>query len=77
MRVQVTDDFLVAVPEEARRRLKIGQGDTLLVEVRDHAIVMTPEPIDYARHLRGLHRDVWDGVDADEYIRRERDAWER
>jgi AbrB family looped-hinge helix DNA binding protein len=76
MRVQVTDDFLVAVPDEARQRLKIERGDRLLVEVRENAIILTPEPHDYVQRLRGLHREVWEGIDTDEYIRRERDAWE-
>ena len=76
MRVQVTDDFLVAVPDEARRRLKIERGDSLLVEIRDNAIILIPEPHDYARRLRGLHREVWEGIDVDEYVRREREAWE-
>ena len=76
VRVQVTEDFLVAVPDEARLRLKIERGDRLLVEVRDNAIILTPEPHDYARRLRGLHREVWEGIDADEYVRREREAWE-
>jgi AbrB family looped-hinge helix DNA binding protein len=72
MRVRVTDDFLVAVPEEARQRLKIAQGDTLLVEIRDHEIVLTPEPSGHAHRLRGLHREVWEDIDVDEYIRQER-----
>ena len=76
VRVQVTDDFLVAVPDEARRRLKIERGDSLLVEIRDNAMILMPEPHDYASRLRGLHREVWDGIDVDEYLRREREAWE-
>jgi AbrB family looped-hinge helix DNA binding protein len=76
VRVQVTDDFLVAVPDEARQQLKIERGDRLLVEVRGNAIVLTPEPHDHVRRLRGLHREVWEGINTDEYIRRERDAWE-
>lgn len=27
------------------------------------------------RELRGLGKDVWNGVDADDYVREERDAW--
>ena len=26
--------------------------------------------------LQGLGRDLWDGVDAADYVRRERDAWD-
>jgi AbrB family looped-hinge helix DNA binding protein len=75
-RVRVTDDFLVTVPDEARKRLNIERGDSLLVEVRDNSILLIPEPHDYAGRLRGLHREVWEGIDVDEYVRREREAWE-
>ncbi len=35
------------------------------------------EPIaDHTAHLAGLHREVWDGIDTDAYLREERDAWE-
>lgn len=37
----------------------------------------TAEPIeDHTAHLAGLHREVWDAVDTDAYIREEREAWE-
>lgn len=31
---------------------------------------------DYTAHLAGLHQEVWEGVDTDAYLQRERDAWE-
>lgn len=75
IRVRVTEDFQISVPDEARERLKIEEGDTLLVEVRDDAMIVTPEAGDATLRLRGLHREVWDGVDPDEYVRQEREAW--
>jgi prevent-host-death family protein len=37
----------------------------------------TAEPIeDHTARLAGLHREVWDGVDTDAYVREEREAWE-
>ena len=37
----------------------------------------TAEPIeDHTVRLAGLHREVWDGVDTDAYVREEREAWE-
>lgn len=74
-RVKVSSRFQIAMPAEARKRLGIERGDTFLVEVRDRSIVLLPEPKDYAQALRGLHREVWDGVDVQEYIDHERDAW--
>jgi bifunctional DNA-binding transcriptional regulator/antitoxin component of YhaV-PrlF toxin-antitoxin module len=75
VRVQVNEDGQVSVPEDARRALHSAPGDTLLADVRDGALVLTPEPSDYVARLQGLHRDVWEGVDPDEYLKAERDAW--
>ncbi|MDP8922336.1 MAG: AbrB/MazE/SpoVT family DNA-binding domain-containing protein [Chloroflexota bacterium] len=75
LRVRVSSKHQIAVPASARKQLEIKAGDHLLVEVRDGHIVLVPEPRDYAEHLRGLHRDVWQGVDPGEYVRREREAW--
>ena len=74
-RVKVSSRYQIAVPAEARKKLRINRGDNLLVEIRDGSILLLPEPGDYSRHLRGLHRDVWQGVDAQEYVRHEREAW--
>jgi AbrB family looped-hinge helix DNA binding protein len=71
----MSGDFQIEVPDEAREQLHLKAGDRLLVEVRNGAIVMVPEPTDQAQRLRGLHREVWDGVDAQAYVDSERDSW--
>jgi hypothetical protein len=35
------------------------------------------EPKCHITELRGLGKEIWQGEDAQEYIDRERDAWER
>ena len=35
-----------------------------------------PQPQDYARHMTGLHKGVWEGVDTDALLEKEREAWE-
>lgn len=76
-RVKVSSRYQIAIPAEARQRLKSSRGDFLLVDVRDGSILLRPEPERYADQLRGLHREVWEGLDAQEYVNRERDAWQR
>jgi AbrB family looped-hinge helix DNA binding protein len=66
----------IAIPKSARKRLAIGPGDQLILDVEKDSLVLKPRPKSYARHLRGLHRTVWRGVDATEYIRKERETWE-
>jgi len=73
--VKVSSRYQIAVPKVARRLLGIKKGDRLLVEVREGMLILIPEPKDYVTHLAGLHHQVWDGIDTDEYLRREREAW--
>ena len=73
--VKVSNKFQIAVPAEVRRRLGIKQGDRLLVDVRGNHVLLMREPEDYAAALAGLHAEVWSGIDPQEHVRREREAW--
>ena len=75
VRVKVSSKNQIAVPAEARKRLRIKSGDTLLVEVVGECLMLMREPEDVVRHLRGLHKEVWEGIDPQAYVNRERDAW--
>jgi bifunctional DNA-binding transcriptional regulator/antitoxin component of YhaV-PrlF toxin-antitoxin module len=59
----------------ARKQLGLAAGDELLVEVRGTTILLIPRPRSYAKRLRGLHKEVWKGVDAKAYVREERKGW--
>ncbi|HLE30778.1 MAG TPA: AbrB/MazE/SpoVT family DNA-binding domain-containing protein [Anaerolineales bacterium] len=74
-KVKVTSRYQIALPREARRRLKIKSGDRLLVDVQDGLLILLPQPKDYAAHLAGLHREIWAGMDTTAYLNHERDAW--
>jgi AbrB family looped-hinge helix DNA binding protein len=74
-KVKVSNKLQISVPAEARKKLNIKAGDYLIVEVRGDSLVLSPETKDYAALMRGFHADVWENVDPDEYIRRERDSW--
>lgn len=75
--VKVSSKHQIALPASVRRQLSIEAGDYLLVEVEDGAMVLVPKPVDPIEEIRGLGRELWDGVDAQEYVDRERDEWER
>jgi AbrB family looped-hinge helix DNA binding protein len=66
----------IAIPRSARKKLAIGPGDQLILDVEKDSLILKPKPKSYTKHLRGLHKDVWEGLDATEYIRKERKAWE-
>lgn len=74
-RIKVNNKHQITVPAAVRKELHIESGDHLLVEVRDGHAVLMPEPRNYSQHLRGLHREIWEGVEPQEYVEREREAW--
>lgn len=76
-KVKLSSKNQIVIPAEAREKLGLEPGDTLLVEIRDHSIVLFKEPTDYVAHMRGLHKEIWEGIDVQEYIDGERGAWKR
>ena len=75
IRVKVSSKNQIAIPAEARKELGIKPGDHLLVTIRDGLMYLMREPDDWVEETRGLGREVWAGVDVEEYINQERDAW--
>ena len=74
-RVKVSSKHQIAVPAAVRHQLAIEAGDHLLVDVQDGVIVLIPESTDPIEALKGLGREIWEGVDAQDYVNRERDEW--
>jgi len=75
VRVKVSSKHQIASPSTVRPELDLNAGDDLLVLVRDGVIVLVPDRGDAVDQLRGLYREIWEGVDAQEYVNSERDSW--
>jgi|Deesub1362A_J573_1020465.scaffolds.fasta_scaffold09063_2 AbrB family looped-hinge helix DNA binding protein len=73
---KVSSKYQIVIPKKIREMLGLRPGDQLLLTVEGGKVVMRPRPRSYARHLRGLHKKVWQGIDATEYVRKERESWE-
>lgn len=74
-RVEVEADRRIVLPERLLAELGLGAGSRLLVEGRDGYLILLPEPEDYVRRLRGLHREVWSEASVDAYLDGERSGW--
>lgn len=74
--VTVSSKYQIVIPKEARKKLNVRPGDQLLVHFEDQQMVLRVRPRSYAKYLRGLHKEIWQDLDAIEYVRRERAAWE-
>ncbi len=74
--VKVSKRYQIAVPAAAREQRHIRSGDRLIVDIQDGMLVLLPEPEDFAQHLAGLHKEIWEGIDAQQYVNEERSAWD-
>jgi AbrB family looped-hinge helix DNA binding protein len=73
-RVKVNSKHQIALPTAARGRLDIDAGDRFHVEVRDGVIMLVPKPTDPVEEYRGLGREIWERVDAQEDVGGERNG---
>lgn len=76
-RVKVSSDYQIEVPIEVRKKLHIESGDVLLVEVREGRILLTREESSYVDKFSSFHPEIWEGIDAREYVRQERESWRK
>ena len=74
--VKISSKHQISVPSAIRKELHLESGDHLLATVRDGVIVLVPQRGDALEELRGLHREIWAGVDVQAYIDEDRDSWD-
>jgi len=73
--VKVNKHYQITIPADARRHLGIKSGDRLLVHIQDGMMLLIREPENYTAAMAGLLKEVWNGVDAPDYIDQERETW--
>ena len=71
--VKVSKRYQIAVPVEARQQLNIQSGDRLIVDIQDGMLILIPEPEGYSKNLAGLYKEIWQGINVQQYINGERD----
>lgn len=74
--VKVGPKYQVVIPKELRKKLDIKPSDNVLVEEIEGMVVVIPRPKSFTKFLRGLGKEVWEGVEATEYVRKERESWD-
>ena len=73
--MKVSSRYQIVLPKGVREALGLRPGDRLLVALEGDRVVLRPKPPSYAQALRGLHREVWQGLNAQEYVEKEREGW--
>ena len=65
----------IVIPKEMRDDLGISEGDELIIDVIDGKIIIMRKPKSYSKRLKGLHKEVWKGIDPKKYVEKEREEW--
>ena len=64
--------YQVVIPKQERKRLKLRPGSKVEVQAeKDHLLIY---PIG-GQSWRGIGKDIADGVDATDYVKRLREEW--
>ena len=75
--VKVGKRYQIVIPKKVREQLGVNIADELIVGVRDARIIMQPRPRRYSEYMQGLGKEAWKGIEATEYVKKEREAWEK
>ena len=67
----------LVIPKEARDKMGLQPGDKLTYDVTPDKITFRKTPKSYTEYMRGLHKEVWQDEDSEEYLKRERQIWKQ
>lgn len=65
----------ITIPKTVREKLNIKAGDRFLVDVQENILLLFPVPGNYTNYLQNLDPEIWKGVDTENYLNEERNAW--
>lgn len=75
---EIKQRFQTTIPKEIREKAKLDIGDELIWkydEIKDEINIIR-KPKRFTDALWGLGKEMWEHEPADEYVRKEREAWE-
>ena len=70
--VKIGAGYNIAIPKILIEKMKFAKNDELLMDVEDDKLVLIKKPQKYTAKLKGLHKEIWDNVDATDYVIHER-----
>ena len=73
--VKVSSKFQIVIPLEVRKKIDLKSGDRLIIKANNEKITIYPQPKNYAKYSLGLGKEIWQSIDATEYVRKERETW--
>jgi antitoxin component of MazEF toxin-antitoxin module len=75
MLLEVADDGTLTIPDHVIRTLQLLPGQTIIVEVRENTLVITPSHQENLNRIGELLRDALAGVEWSEVEAERQDRW--
>ena len=73
--IKVSSKYQIVIPRDIREKLNLKVGDKLIIKTNNEKIIIYPQPKSYAKYALGLGKEIWQGIDVTEYVRKERETW--
>lgn len=69
----------VVIPKDVRKVAnKIRPGKKVIVKpISNSSVIIEVRPANWTKETYGMHKNIWQGIDASEYIRTLREEWEQ
>lgn len=74
--VKIGAGYNITIPKILIEKMKFAKNDELLVDIEDDRLILMKKTLKYTAKLKGLYKEVWDDVDAADYVKSERESWE-
>ena len=74
----VIDENSIKLPKEISQKLKLRKGMELSVSTDDNGIIVlkvTENDKKNFMDIKGVGKEMWKGVEAQEYVSKEREGW--
>ncbi|MDW7731497.1 MAG: AbrB/MazE/SpoVT family DNA-binding domain-containing protein [Methanolobus sp.] len=75
--VRLSSEHTITLPEELIKKMHFSTYDEILVHVKEDKLILSKKTGNYTDKLRGLHKEVWENVDSEEFLKKERQSWEK
>lgn len=78
--IKMSSQGQLTLPKAVREKIGAKPGTEFMISVvedeRMPLVKLYPKPKSWVDWTLGMDEDVWEGVDVDKWLRRERDSWD-
>jgi len=73
--VRLSSEHTITLPEELVKKMHFATDDEIVVQIEEDKLILSKKTGNYTDRLRGLHKEVWDNIDSEEFLIKERQSW--